>query len=198
MVPPDIHSRLEAVRKALNVRFFSPENWVSLSEAQESSEVDPEAKGPIWVSRVTLPPPQEDHVRQALFQTIDRLSANSETYTKPAAVPVEGEWVGHRRNVDAQAPEPNLTEREKYDGLMRDVSSAVTILYVHGGGFLYALLFYASSHPSILQHTKTSHQLRLPCSVSPPNLQIHNAHSRSLLFPQRPSLPSTRLPIRLA
>ena len=136
MVPPDIHSRLEEVTKALKVRFFSPENRVPLSNWQESSTLDPEAKGPIWVSRVTLPPPQEDDVRQAFFQTIDRLSANSETtYTKPAAVPVDGEWVGHRRNVDAQAPEPNLTEREKYDGLMRDVSSAVTMLYVHGGGF---------------------------------------------------------------
>ena len=135
MVPPDIHSRLEAVRKALSVRFFSPENWVPLSKWQESSALDPEAKGPIWVSRVTFPPPKEDDVRQALFQTIDRLSANSETYTKPAAVPVEGEWVGHRRNVDAKAPEPSLTEREKYDGLMKDVSSAFTMLYVHGGGF---------------------------------------------------------------
>ena len=135
MVPPDIHSRVVAVTKALKVRFFNPENRVSLSKWQESSKLDPEAKGPIWVSRVTFPPPQEDDVRQALFQTIDRLSANSETYTKSAAVPVEGEWVGHRRNVDAQAPEPALTEREKYDGLMRDVSSAVTMLYVHGGGF---------------------------------------------------------------
>ncbi|KAK3177879.1 hypothetical protein OEA41_000011 [Lepraria neglecta] len=135
MVPPDILSRLEATRKALNVRIFHPQNWVSVSKRQETSALDPEAKGLIWVSRVTLPPPQEDDVRQALFQTIDRLSTKSETYTKPASVPVEGEWVGHRRNVDAQAPEPTLTEREKYDGLMRDVSSEVTMLYVHGGAF---------------------------------------------------------------
>ena len=135
MVPPDIHSRLEEVRKILNFRIFSPQNWLSVSKRQKSSAIDPEAKGPIWVSRVTLPPPQEDDVRQALFKTIDILSANSETYTKPTSVPVEGEWVGHRRNVDAQAPEPILTEREKYNGLMRDVSSAVTMLYVHGGGF---------------------------------------------------------------
>ena len=135
MVPPDIHTRLEAIRKALNVRIFHPQNWQSLSKRQESSALDPEAKGPIWVSRVTLPPPQEDDVRQALFKIIDILSANSEIYTKPTSVPVEGEWIGYRHNVDAQAPELSLTEREKYTGLMRDVSSAVTMLYVHGGGF---------------------------------------------------------------
>ena len=135
MVPPDIHSRLEAIRKALNIRIFHPQNWQSLSKRQESSALDPQAKGPIWVSRVTLPPPQEDDVRQALFKTIDILSTNSEIYTKPTSAPVKGEWVGHRRNVDGQAPEPALSEREKYTGLMSDVSSTVTILYVHGGGF---------------------------------------------------------------
>ncbi|KAL2054872.1 hypothetical protein ABVK25_004694 [Lepraria finkii] len=155
MVPPDILSRLEATRKALNVRIFHPQNWVSVSERQESSARDPEAKGLIWVSRVTLPPPQEDDVRQALFQTIDRLSTKSETYTKPASVPVEGEWVGHRHNVDAQAPEPALTEREKYDGLMRDVSSEVTMLYVHGGAFYSGSP--AQSRPLISKLTTLTH-----------------------------------------
>ena len=135
MVPPDIHTQLEAIRKALNVKIFHPQNWQSLSKRQESSALDPEAKGPLWISRVILPPPQEDNFRQALFKTIDILSANSKTYTKPTSAPVQGEWVGHRRNVDAQAPEPALTEREKYTGLMSDVSSTVTMLYVHGGGF---------------------------------------------------------------
>ncbi len=135
MVPQDIVSRLEKARKALNFRIFDPQNWQSISKRQESSAVDPEAKGPVWVSRVTLPPPEEDDVRQALFETIDWLTTESEIYTKPASVPVEGEWVGHRRNVGAQAPEPTITEREKYDGLMGDISSNVTMLYVHGGAF---------------------------------------------------------------
>ena len=135
MVPQDIASRLETARKALNFRIFDSQNWQSVSKRQESSALDPEAKGPIWVSRVTLPPPEEDDVRQALFETIDRLSTESETYTKPASAPVKGEWVGHRRNVDAQAPEATMTEKEKYDGLMRDISSEVTMLYVHGGAF---------------------------------------------------------------
>ena len=135
MVPPDIVSRLEKAKKTLNFRIFDPQNWQSISKRQESSALDLEAKGPLWVSRVVLPPPEEDDVRQALFETIDRLSTESEIYTKPASVPVEGEWVGHRRNVGALAPEPLITEKEKYDGLMGDISSEVTMLYVHGGAF---------------------------------------------------------------
>ena len=91
MVPPDIHDRIEAIRKALNIRIFHPQNWQSLSKRQESSALDPEAKGPVWVSRVTLPPPQEDDVRQALSKTIDILSANSKFYTKPTSAPVHEE-----------------------------------------------------------------------------------------------------------
>ena len=63
MVPQDIASRLETARKALNFRIFDSQNWQSVSKRQESSALEPEAKGRIWVSRVTLPPPEEDDVR---------------------------------------------------------------------------------------------------------------------------------------
>lgn len=135
MVSPNILAELERARKDLEFRIFDPQNWLSVSERQESSAADPEAKGPLWVSRVNLPHPEEDDVRQALFRTIDTLSTENETYSKPAAAPVVGEWVGQRCNVDSGAPEPCISEEEKYSGLMRDVSSPITMLYVHGGAF---------------------------------------------------------------
>lgn len=85
------------------------------------------------MSRVALFSPEDDHARQMLLETIDSLSRTSEICTKPNPAPVKGEWVGHQRNVSPQAPEPNITEKGKYHGLMRDVSSEVTMLYVHGG-----------------------------------------------------------------
>lgn len=135
MESPNIISRIETVRKDIQFRIFHPKNWLSVSRRQASSALDPEAKGPVWVSRVTLPPPEDDHARQALLGIIASLSRNSEFYTKPNPAPVKGEWVGRRRNVSPQAPEPGITEKEKYDGLMSDVSSEVTMLYVHGGAF---------------------------------------------------------------
>ena len=135
MVSPNILAELELIRKDLEFRIFDPKNRLSVSKRQESSAADPAAKGPLWVSRVSLPPSDEDDVRQALFSTIDSLCTENETYSKPVVAPVLGEWVGHRCNVDSQAPEPCISEKEKYIGLMKDVSSDVTMLYVHGGAF---------------------------------------------------------------
>jgi hypothetical protein len=135
MESPNIISRIETIRKNIQYRIFYSKNWLSVFRRQESSALDPEAKGPVWVSRVALFPPEDDHARQALLETIDCLSRTPEIYTKPQPAPVKGEWVGHRRNVSPQAPEPNITEKGKYHGLMRDVSSEVTMLYVHGGAF---------------------------------------------------------------
>ncbi|KAL8811826.1 MAG: hypothetical protein Q9223_003299 [Gallowayella weberi] len=70
-----------------------------------------------------MPVPEDDDARQTLFSIIDGLSTEFETYTKPCSAPVHGEWIGHRLNVAAQAPEPTMTEREKYYGLMRDAST---------------------------------------------------------------------------
>lgn len=135
MVSPNILAELELTRKDLEFRIFDPQNRLSVSKRQESSAADPEAKGPLWVCRVSLPPPDEDDVRQALFHTIDSLCTENETYSKPVVAPVLGEWVGQRRNVDSQAPEPCISEKEKHSGLMKDVSSEITMLYVHGGAF---------------------------------------------------------------
>ena len=135
MVSPNILAELERFRKDVEFRIFDPQNRLSISKRQEGSAVDPEAKGPIWVSRVSLPPPEEDDAGQALFHTIDSLCTENETYSKPAVAPVLGEWVGQRRNVDSRAPEPCISEKEKYSGLMKDVSSEITLLYVHGGAF---------------------------------------------------------------
>ncbi|MCJ1383156.1 hypothetical protein MMC17_006269 [Xylographa soralifera] len=155
LVPVDIVSRLETARTAINFRVFHPQNWLSISERQKAGELDPGAKGPIWVSRTTLPPPEEDDVRQALFTTIDNLCTESETYTKPVSALVEAEWIGHRRNADANAPEPAITEKEKYHCLMNNVLSKVTLLYVHGGCFFSGSP--AQSRSLVSQLTSSTH-----------------------------------------
>ena len=48
----------------------------------------------------------------------------------------------------------------------------------------------------LLSHTKPPPHLRLTSPVPPHDFQTHNPHSRPLLFPQIPSLPSTHLPVR--
>ncbi|KAI9717277.1 MAG: hypothetical protein M1812_004804 [Candelaria pacifica] len=103
------------------VRYFlhnsKPE---ALSKMQHLSIKDPGVKGPMWISRVTMPAPEEGDVRQALSRAIDGLKEGGETYTAPELRPVEGEWTGYRANVSANAPEPSISEDEKYASLMKE------------------------------------------------------------------------------
>jgi hypothetical protein len=106
-----------------------------LAKAQEDSKRDPGIKGPMWVSKITLPEPEFD-VRDAILRAIDDLNTGDETFDVPAIAAVEAEWTGYRSGVGKQAPQPALSEAEKYAELRRESPSDMTILYFHGGAYL--------------------------------------------------------------
>ena len=74
-------------------------------------------------------------MRDAVVRAIEGLKEGGETYTLPEIKAVEAEWTGYRAGVDADAPELNISEGEKYKHLMKEVKSDVTILYFHGGAY---------------------------------------------------------------
>lgn len=106
-----------------------------ISASQKVSIRDPGIKGPMWISKVTLAPPPEDDIRQILFKSIDEMKIGNEAYTKPELLPVEAEWTGHRAGASENEPELPISETEKYEHLMKEVTSNVTILYFHGGAY---------------------------------------------------------------
>ncbi|KAL1962067.1 hypothetical protein VTN77DRAFT_595 [Rasamsonia byssochlamydoides] len=106
---------------------------VPVGKQQRVSTREPGIKGPMWVSKVTLPAP-EDAVRDAVIKAIDELkTSGAETFEIPAVRPVEAEWTGYRSGVDKKAPLPDLSEEEKYRELRREAKSDMVILYIHGG-----------------------------------------------------------------
>jgi acetyl esterase/lipase len=94
---------------------------------------DPGVKGKMWVSKVTLPPPPDDNVREHVFSAIAALGNGKEEYTKPALEPVGAKWVGFRGGVSDDEAEPAISEKDKYDNLIKEAKSRITILYFHGG-----------------------------------------------------------------
>lgn len=96
---------------------------------------DPGIKGPMWVSKVTLPQPEFD-VRDAVARAIKDLGTGNETFDLPGVIAVEAEWTGYRSGVDKKATLPDISEEEKYQELRKEVKSDITILYLHGGGYL--------------------------------------------------------------
>lgn len=111
---------------------------------------DPGVNGSMWVSKVAFPPP-EDAVRQLLFTAIEELKSGGEEYAKTGLEAVEGEWVGPRRGVKANAPEPkDMSEADKYEKLVAEAETDLTLLYFHGGS--YYLQDPASNRPLMAKY----------------------------------------------
>ncbi|KAK3167450.1 hypothetical protein OEA41_010577 [Lepraria neglecta] len=125
--------KTELIVKMLRSLLNSP-HPTPISKQQKHSLRDPGIKGKMWISKVTLPAPEED-VRGVLVKAVDEMREGGEIYTAPEIVPVEAEWTGYRANVDAHRPRLDLTEAQHYERLMSEVNSDVTILYFHGGAF---------------------------------------------------------------
>ena len=111
-----------------------------IGKMQQGSLKDPGIKGKMWISKVTLPKPEDKEgftPRDAVELAIKELGDGSETYTLPEMAAVEAEWTGYRTGVDSKAPRPNISEEEQYKKLMSEVKSDLTILYFHGGAYLF-------------------------------------------------------------
>lgn len=120
---------------------------------QRISTRDPGIKGPIWVSKVILAPPEDgDGPRDAVCAAIAELGSGNETYTMPDIAAVEAEWTGYRNGVSSTEPRPDLSEAEQYRKLMKEVTSDVTILYFHGGA--YFLMDPATVRDSTLRQAR--------------------------------------------
>lgn len=115
-------------------------NTTTVSDRQRASLKDPGVRGPLWVSRVKFQAPEgegeESGLLQLLLNAIASLGHGDEEFTRPPVLDVEAEWTGYRPGAKPKEPEPSITEKEKFEGLMKDVKDQTTILYIHGGIFM--------------------------------------------------------------
>lgn len=126
----------------------------SVSVQQKKSTQERAVKGNIWVSKVTLPAPPEDDVRQLLLEGFRSLRTGNEEFTLPSCVAVEGEWTGYRANVSDKEPEPIISEEAKFQRLMEETTNDNTVLYFHGGS--YYLMDPATSRGIVSQYAKAT------------------------------------------
>lgn len=121
----------QAFLKAQSHRFYT-----SISNQQAATTKDRPAYGQIWASRTILPAPKDDTLLTAVMEAVKDLGDGSTDIVPPLLADVKIQWSGFRSGVSKNDEEPNISEREKYDGLMKDTKSKTTILYVHGGFYL--------------------------------------------------------------
>ncbi|KAG0649820.1 AB hydrolase superfamily [Hyphodiscus hymeniophilus] len=147
------HSKFWDLRTELTVNvlrsFIIDGPAQSVSKLQHLSIKDPGIKGRIWISKVSMPIPSEDDIRQGLFRAIEGLKDPGEAsggYKEPELLPVEAEWTGYRAGATKQSTRLKIAEEQQYKELMREVTSPVTVLYFHGGA--HYLMDPASHRPS--------------------------------------------------
>ncbi|CAN8098038.1 unnamed protein product [Discula destructiva] len=135
--------------------FADPPKPMSITHTQKILNRDPGVKGRIWVAKYTSPAPPETSIRDVVVRAVEvmRTAGPDETaptplkgVTWPDAVPVEAEWTGYRRNATPSSRLPPILELEKYGEMMREVTSPVTVLYLHGGA--YYLMDPATHRPT--------------------------------------------------
>lgn len=119
---------------ATRAKLFSPKrSFIPISAQQKVGTADPPSKGPVWVSRVTVPTQHYNGLREAVYDAIAALGTGQEQFDDCKAADVRAEWVGSRKGAAKDAQEPKISDKEKFEGLMKDVKSDTTIFYVHGG-----------------------------------------------------------------
>lgn len=108
-----------------------------IGKQQEGSMRDAGVQGPMWISQVTLPQPEDDDgVQDAVIRAIEELKVGEETFLVPGLCAVEGEWTGYRGGAGKKDGLPGISEEEKYRELRKEASSDSVILYFHGGAYL--------------------------------------------------------------
>lgn len=125
---------------ALLRSFTNPSVPQSISATQKMAAQAPPLKGKIWISTYTCPAPpvEERGLQDAIAKAIDEMrnpNLPPPSYEMPDPAPVEAEWTGYRANATSESRLPDISERERYAEMMKEVKSPVTILYFHGGAY---------------------------------------------------------------
>ncbi|KAJ5742238.1 hypothetical protein N7533_011647 [Penicillium manginii] len=127
---------LVAAAQKMRAEYLKRAQTTAISVQQKASCRNDPIKGPLWVSKFTLPIPTDDTSRGLLLQLVDEANEHQVRYDRPASVSLDFEWVAYRRNVQKDTPEPAIGEKEKYDRVMAETTSPLTILYLYGGSFV--------------------------------------------------------------
>ncbi|MCJ1293585.1 hypothetical protein MMC34_005140, partial [Xylographa carneopallida] len=107
----------------------------TVSARQNATTHGPGVRGAVWVSRITYSKPPETDISESVRKAIDLLGDGTERYRMPEVGELEAQWVGWRPGVDKNTLESSGNDSKKYNCLMREVKSDLTILYVYGGAF---------------------------------------------------------------
>ncbi|CAG8974308.1 hypothetical protein HYALB_00011978 [Hymenoscyphus albidus] len=189
----DIGNLLVVIRESVR----EASQTTTISQQQIGSLKSPASKGKIWVAKSSLLPSPEDQARQSLLGVIDKFNEQNVPYFRPLSTKIDLEWVGFRKGVVKDTPEPKISEKEKYRGLLEDSPGPGVVMILYGGAFymntqasyrkIAAQLSETTGLPCVTVHQRLSPQNSFPTAL----LDVFNGYM-ALLSPP-PGSPHDRI-----
>ncbi|KAJ9606606.1 hypothetical protein H2200_008614 [Cladophialophora chaetospira] len=117
---------------------FNDPTPVSMREQQQASFVDPPPDRSMWISQDTFSVPLNHNLSESLRKAAVALATQKFEIPEASAVPVNGEWIGHRNKSQkyGEVEQASLSDEETYTRLSKDTNEQMVIIYLHGGQFL--------------------------------------------------------------
>ncbi|PWY95177.1 alpha/beta-hydrolase [Aspergillus sclerotioniger CBS 115572] len=119
---------------------FKSAPWIPISTMQAQSFRERPLKGPILVSKIEIPRPDQEEGEALRSQVWDLYKAKSrggEKLDPPApCASYKGEWIGVMK--DGNAPSPDMSEHERFKAIEQNSPSDVTLFYLSGGAWFRA------------------------------------------------------------
>ncbi|KAL9130349.1 MAG: hypothetical protein Q9217_001451 [Psora testacea] len=133
MEEKEIRARSRRAIELMRASWYPPSN-PSLSQRQAVSRRYRPAKGPLWACQTSLQIVHDQEVRQKFLQAVRDIGHEKFTFNLQETESVAVEWNGYRRSKGI--PSARLSSKETYENLLGDTTTDLTILFIHGGGFV--------------------------------------------------------------
>ncbi|KAA8652790.1 uncharacterized protein ATNIH1004_001695 [Aspergillus tanneri] len=127
---------LIAATQKVRAEYLKSIHTIPISTQQATTNRNDPVKGPVWVSKFTNSKPTNDTSRDLLLSLIDEANDKNIPYDCPDSASLSFEWTGFRSNTNKDTPEPSLSEGEKFEKLIVETKSPLTIFYIYGGSFV--------------------------------------------------------------
>ena len=113
-----------------------------MSDIQKRTLAEASSEDPPWICRVTFPAPVDaENIRALIERAIATLGDQGGTIAYCPVQSVDARWISHRTGDDLKdQPNHSLSADERYRVMMSQTDDIPTIMYFHGGGFLFISL----------------------------------------------------------
>ncbi|KAJ4369222.1 hypothetical protein N0V83_006307 [Neocucurbitaria cava] len=116
------------------VEKITPMLFAPVSMQQYATAKDSPAKGTTCVSRTIFNKPEDQYeLKSVTVQAINDLASGQKRIGEFSVEDVKVQWTSFKPSGRDKDLEPSISEQEKYNDMMKDITTDTVVLFAHGG-----------------------------------------------------------------